>query len=375
MGRGTDVLSLFRTPKVWPLVALGATLVLLAVGVIMAAKDPVTLSGHAMQVMSVAFSPDGAVLASGAHDTTVKLWDVRTRKEIATLDPPEGRYLGPEESEGTIYDPVKGKPPPFVNSVAFSPDGKALAVGANDDTVRLWDLGTKKQTLKIRLEPNGPFGKSNAVNRVVFSPDGKTVASGSCDGVVRLWSAETGKLERELKGHMRFIYSVSFSPDGKALASSSSDKTVRLWDVASGETKLTLTGHTENIWAVAFSPDCKYLASGAGDLLTNPPTNELKLWEVSSGKELATLKGHRGAVNSVAFSPDGKVLASGGGSTYLKLGEVLLWDVAKQQQIIRRTDHSDVVFSVAFSPDGKWLASGSADKTVKLWEVSQLIGP
>jgi|GEM_PF-3434755 len=156
----------------------------------------------------------------------------------------------------------------------------------------------------------------DSVNSVSFSPDGKLLASGSSDHTIKLWEVATGKLLKTLEGHKGSVYSVSFSPDGKLLASGSYDKTIKLWEVASGKLLKTLEGHKGLVKSVSFSPDGKLLASGSGD-------NTIKLWEVASGKLLKTLEGHKNYVISVSFSPDGKLLASGSWDHTIKL-----WDVA-----------------------------------------------
>ncbi|WP_193943576.1 trypsin-like peptidase domain-containing protein [Sphaerospermopsis aphanizomenoides] len=285
-----------------------------------------TLTGHSNLVGSVAFSPDGKTLASGSGDNTIKLWDVATGQSIATLT-------------GHSDD---------VNSVAFSPDGKTLASGSRDKTIKLWDVATGQSIATLT-------GHSEWVISVAFSPDGKTLASGSNDRTIKLWDVATGRKIATLTGHSEPVSSVAFSPDGKTLASGSLDNTIKLWDVATGKSIATLTGHSEEVISVAFSPDGKTLASGSLD-------NTIKLWDVATGKSIATLTGHSDSVYSVAFSPDGKTLASGSSDKTSKL-----WDVATGQSIATLTGHSDGVSSVAFSPDGKTLASGSWDGTIKIW--------
>ena len=142
------------------------------------------------------------------------------------------------------------------------------------------------------------------MSSVAFSRDGKMLASGSKDATIKLWDVTTGKEQATLKGHMDWVTSVAFSPNSKTLASGSRDRTIKLWNVATGKEQASLKGHTNVVFSVAFSPDGKTLASASWD-------KTVKLWDVATAKERATLKGHTRLVYSVAFSPDGKTLASG----------------------------------------------------------------
>ncbi|WP_445638558.1 WD40 domain-containing protein [Nostoc sp. DSM 114161] len=288
-----------------------------------------SLEGHSSSVISVGFSPDGKTLASGSFDKTIKLWDVSTGKAIKTL-------TGHSSS---------------VISVGFSPDGKTLASGSFDKTIKLWDVSTGKAIKTLT-------GHSSSVISVGFSPDGKTLASGSFDKTIKLWDVSTGKAIKNLTGHSSSVISVGFSPDGKTLASASFDKTIKLWDVSTGKAIKTLTGHSSSVRSVVFSPDGKTLASASDD-------KTIKLWDVSTGKAIKTLIEHSTWVISVGFSPDGKTLASGSADKTIKL-----WDVSTGKAIKTLTGHSSSVISVGFSPDGKTLASASFDKTIKLWDVS-----
>jgi len=287
--------------------------------------------GHTTAVTSIAFSPDGRTLASGSWDHTIKLWEVATGREIKTL------------SGHTNW----------VCSVAFSPDGRTLASGSWDRTIKLWEVATGREIATLG-------GDGDFVLSVAFSPDGRTLASGGWYHTIKLWEVATGtRIRPPLTGHTSWVTSIAFSPDGRTLATGSGDKTIKLWEVASGKEIRTLPGHTDTVNSIAFSPDGRTLASGSDD-------HTIRLWEVATGREIdPPLTGHTDWVNSVAFSPDGRTLASGSWDHTIRL-----WRVATGRETKTLSRHTDGVLSVAFSPDGRTLASGSGDHTIKLWEVA-----
>jgi WD40 repeat protein len=201
-------------------------------------------------------------------------------------------------------------------------------------------------------------GHNSAVVSVAYSPDGKLIASGSWDQTVRVWNAATGTLQHTLTGHNRSVYSVGFSPDGKHIASCSSDQTVRVWDAATGTLQHTLTGHNHEVNSVGFSPDGKHIASGSRD-------QTVRVWNAATGTLQHTLTGHNGWVNSVGFSPDGKHIASGSRDQTVRV-----WDAATGTLQHTLTGHNGWVSSIGFSPDGKHIASGSSDQTVRVWDAA-----
>ncbi|MCX6093144.1 MAG: N-acetylmuramoyl-L-alanine amidase [Candidatus Bipolaricaulota bacterium] len=329
-----------------------------------------TLAGHADSVWIVKFSPDGQTLASGSDDKTIRLWDAATGALLHTITSPtgsivpvgfssDGKRLGSFSTDGRVelWDVATGGLlqtaagyTAGVWSVAFSPDGKTLASGSYDKTIALWDASTGRQLSTLA-------GHADLVHSVAFSSDGKLLASGSYDNTIKVWDAATGTLLRTLSGNTAQVLSVAFSPDGRTLASATYDGTVRVWDVGAGTLLRTFleTQLAGSTYSVAFSPDGRILASGAQYL-------GITLWDTVTWAVLRTVPQEGANYHAIAFSPDGKTLASGGTQTIL--------DVATGSALCTFFGHTDIVFCVAFSPDGKTLASASADCTVKLWDAA-----
>ena len=278
-------------------------------------------------VISVAFSPDGKYILTGSDDNTAKMWDLSGRV-IQT-------FMGHTE---------------FVGSVAFSPDGKTVLTGSNDHTAKLWDLsGQIMQTFT---------GHTEGVNSAVFSPDGKIVLTGSYDNTAKLWDL-SGQIMQTFTGYAKYITSVAFSPDGKTVLTGSGDNTAKLWDL-SGREMQTFTGHANTIQSVAFSPDGKTVLTGSTD-------NTAKLWDLS-GRVIQTFtEQHEDRFNytgSVAFSPDGKTVLKSAAYNTAKL-----WDLSGRV-IQTFKGHTGYVCELAFSPDGKTVLTGSNDNTAKMWDLS-----
>ena len=289
---------------------------------------------HGVSVYTVAFSPDGQLLASGGNNNKVILWNVTSRSEQTT-------FRGHTKS---------------VMSVAFSPNGKYLASASHDGFVRLWNVDSKRRHAVFTHTHTG------WVRGVAFSPDGKMLASGGGNqsGSVMLWDVGGNRRIDPMVGHAAIVESVAFSPDGHLLASTSRDKTVKLWDVNTQQIRKNLTKHKSVVYAVAFSPDGRTLATSSRDYT-------IKLWSVSSGENFATLeigKGRHVYAEALAFSPDGKHLAAA-----CMDHNVILYDVDKHRAVNTLRGHDGAVTSVAFSPNGKHLASGSRDRTVLLWKL------
>ncbi|WP_189713641.1 nSTAND1 domain-containing NTPase [Streptomyces phaeofaciens] len=334
-------------------------------------------------VNALAYGPDGDALAIGGSDDAVRMWDRGAGHVTATLPHPgavtsvlwfDRRTLVTGCADGVLR--LWSLPSPVltseqgVNALAYSPDSRLLAVGTLE--LRLWDL--------VRHEPVGePWkpGDDAFVQSVAFSPRGRVLAVGYSDAMVRLMSyTPTGELT-PLGGPFRVaksgtVESLAFNRAGTVLASGADDATVRLWDTSRpGRVRAlgTLAGATDAVLSVSFSPDGRHVAAGSID-------RAVRVWAVDgTGKRpLVTLDGPTGYVWSVAFSPDGRLLAAGSADRTVRM-----WDVGDMGRPVRvgpeLTGFTSYVYSVAFSPDGATLAAGSTDSTVWLFDVTEPRSP
>jgi WD40 repeat protein len=287
----------------------------------------VTLTGNAGPVWSISFAPDGRTLAMGIDDGSLKLWDVDGGELRSTLRV----HTGP------------------VWATAWSASGKFLATGHDDGSIHLWDVATetKLQTLKA----TGP------VRSLAFSPIGSTLAVGGRTGEVSLWNAETGESLITTAGHGQMVVvDVEFSPDGKTLGTASGDKTARLWNVETGRERARLEGHNGGVYSIAFSHDGQLVATGGWD-------KTIRLWETASGSPQGMLEGHDADVWAVAFARDQPLLASVGEDRTVRL-----CNVVTKTPLLVRTGHTGTLYTAVFSSRGQ-LATAGRDGTARVWDV------
>ncbi len=237
-----------------------------------------------------------------------------------------------------------------VDSVAWSPDGKYIASGSTDGTVRVWEVATGNTKVTYS-------GLSDDVFFVAWSPDSKYIASGSRDHTVQVWDASSNSNLFIYRGHSAAVRSVSWSPDGWRIASASVDKTVQVWNAVDGSHVFTFRGHSDAVTSAVWSSSGRYIASGSWD-------HTVQIWEATTGNTKVTYSGHSNVVKSVAWSPDGKQIASGGYDM-----TVQVWEAATGNTKVTYSGDFGAVDSVIWSPDGKYIASGSGDGIVRVWQA------
>ncbi|MFI9155368.1 helix-turn-helix domain-containing protein [Streptomyces sp. NPDC053367] len=368
------------------------------------------LTGHRGPANTVAFTPDGRLLASGSSDGTVRLLRVADRRLLTTLRvpgrvrsvtfAPGGRLLAATSTTGPVrlFDPASSAAPRLLTAatagaraLAFDPRGTRLAVAAADGTVQLWRTGRDPRREAVLT------GHTGGVNALAYTPDGHLLLSAGADGTVRLWDPERARPLAALRGHTGEVLGLAVAPGGRALATGGTDRTVRLWDLAARRTTATLSGHGDDVNAVAYTPDGTTVVSAGGDGTT-------RLWDVRAARPVATLAGHTDYVLSVAVDPAGRRLATAGFDQSVVLWDlrgraltarpftelsradhspdgrllaaagtdhtVRLWDLTSRRPVATLRGHRQSVFAVAFAPDGRTLASAGSDGDIRLWAVA-----
>ncbi|MER6958177.1 hypothetical protein [Streptomyces sp. NPDC000618] len=284
------------------------------------------LTGHSAPVVAVAFRPDGRTLATGDNDGTMRLWDTRA-----------GRIR-------------KNLPGDKINLPAvFSPDGRTMAVSRSDGRVELLDTNTGRTRIQLK--------QTSFATLLAFSPDGRTLATSSVIRRVELWDTATGHIRTRLAEQTNDVSSLAFGPDGRTLAIGGFDGEVKLRDTTTGRLRGSLPGHTTSVDRLAFSPDGRILATSSSD-------GGVQLWDAKAGRLRKGLAEYTALVTSMVFTPDGRALATGSSD-----GGVQLWETDTGRLRRSLPGHIGPVLSLAFNPDGRTLATGGADRTVRLWDA------
>jgi WD40 repeat protein len=295
-------------------------------GLVLPADFRESLTRSPSRWCGVAFSPDGALLATGGSHATIGIWRVNSGEQVNVL-------TGYTES---------------LLKVIFSPDGTLLSASSTDYTARIWRVDTGEQVLCVPC-------RAGVGVRAAFSPDSMLFATASSsDDTARIWRTDTGQQVHALTGHTGWLSGMAFSPDGTLLATTSSDTTVRIWQMDTGQQVHVLKGHAAWASRAIFSPDGALLATVGGD-------RTARIWWVKTGRQVHVLTGHTSRVEGVIFSPDGTLLATSSDTT------VRIWRMDTGQQVHAREGY-DWLSEVVFSPEGPLMASIS-NNTVRIWRV------
>jgi len=295
-----------------------------------------TLRGHAGFIGRIAWSPDGAILATPSEDQSIRLWSTETWKCLAKLD----------GHQGDVY------------CVAFHPNGEVLASGSADGTVKLWNVATSELIGTLNWN-------HGSVNSLAFDSSGVTLAVGGDHSSIALWHVAEQKLVRRLNGRQDVVNCISFDPTGGALVSAGIDGTIQLWDVASGELVRTFKGHADSVNSVVFEPSGRRIISGGAD-------GTIRIWDSVSGRVCKSVLESTDKIRDVAVSPDGQHMAAKCQDDCIRI-----WENETFQQVHLMTEPATPgqPTSLAFHPFLPYLASvGSdpnsrTDELIHIWQV------
>lgn len=330
--------------------------------------------GHNSWVWQVVFSPNNQILASCGQDHTIRLWNSQTGELLKTIQghtsivtdiafSADARQVASssEDQSVKLWEVETGRclqtflgHEACVWSVAFHPIDRLLVSAGEDNAIKVWDLETNHcvQTL---------MGHQRWIKAIEFADrEGTLLASGSLDGTIKLWNLHTGDCLKTLTGHQSAVVSLALSSDEQILASGSYDQTVKLWNLQTGACIKTLQKHTNRVWSVNFHPHKNLLASGGDD-------HAARLWDTHTGRCTKTFQGHSNSIYTIALSPNDHLLASGHEDQTIKLWKFDRRLRTQPFKVLR--GHTNRVFSIAFSPDGERLVSASADRSIKLWNA------
>ena len=301
------------------------------------AKLTKTLTGHAKKISSVSYTPDGKYLATGSEDSTLKVWDVGSGKCLTTIS--------------DIIVGMQGE-----TSIIYSPDGKVLTTLHKDNTIKLWEVASRRCVKILTPKTTGHPALPGDIRSIAYTPDGRCLAVADWEKNIKLLEVETGIELKTLRSYAGFAGEAKYSPDGTYMVSGMGNGSIKLWKMASGKFKI-LSGHTDSINDIIYSPDGAYLVTSSDD-------STIKLWEVASSKCVKTFIGHTDGVDSIVYSSDGKYITSGSSDNTIKIWEVVTGECVKTFEC------GGPVTSVCYRPDGTYLASCSWDGSIKIWNVA-----